>query len=80
MKVSINITDKDLLDMIKTAGLKVKSKAAFKKLIKTPKFKKDVAADILNVWQLQNEDGDGDFYDVVFDLFDGAVIDPDEDA
>ena len=78
MKVTINVSEKSLRNMVKSAGLKIKSKNSFEKLLKSKKFQKNIASDIYQVWQLQNDDAEGDFYDVVKDLFGNAVKAPDD--
>ena len=75
IELTIKVKVKDLKDMVKNADMEIKDEAKFDKLIKSKKFQEDLAADILNVWQLQNECAEGDLHEVVQGLFGEELVD-----
>jgi hypothetical protein len=78
IKVTVEVEVKELREMIRIAGLKVVNRDSFKQFINSPQFKKDLASDIHGVWIETNEDSEGDYTDVVANLF-GDQIKDDED-
>ena len=59
-KITVNIqfTQAEFLRMIKDAGLKVTDRALFSEIFNSPKFAKNLAADIKDVWINTNEEVD----------------------
>lgn len=78
IKVTVEVEVKELREMIRIAGLKVVNRDSFKQFINSPQFKKDLATDIYGVWVDTNQDSEGEYTEVVADLF-GDQIKDDED-
>lgn len=79
MKVTIDIPERMLREMVEKADLKIVNLKAFRKAMKTKKFQKEIAADMLNVWGLENDDAEGDYQEVVLGIFGDLVVDPNEE-
>ena len=54
--VSINVPMQDLLAWISAAGLTIKNQRDFDILVSTDKFRRDLAANLLQAWDLMNTD------------------------
>lgn len=77
---TVSIRESELKKMIKAAGYKIKSKAAFNQRIKEESFLEDLGQDLVDTWQLVNEDAIGAMEMVVTELFTDHVVEYDENG
>jgi hypothetical protein len=71
--LSITVDVKCLKGLINAASMRIVNQEAFKAFINSDKFKKDLAADIVQVWEEVNEE-DGDVACAVENLFGDQVV------
>ena len=71
--LTVTIRESALKKMIKAAGYKIKSRAAFAERIKSQEFRETMEQDLVDTWEAVNDDGDGDLEGVVTCLFDDVV-------
>ena len=58
--VTIKVKVSDIKDLVKYAGMEIVDKAAFKERIASAEFARELATDIYTVWNLTNEEANGD--------------------
>ena len=73
--VSIKLTQAELKKAIESAGLKITDRAAFGALLDNPEFQQKLAADIKQVWELTNDEEDGENLAMLF----GDVVEFDDE-
>ena len=75
--VTIHFTEAEFKRMILDDGMEIMDKAKFSKIFNSPKFAKNLAADMKDVWLQANEDIDDVEFLYAGMGFEGVVKDPD---
>ena len=65
VEVTVKVPVKDLMNLIKDANGTVIDKDGFQNYVQSPKFKKALATDVIDVWCLTNADDNTDAFEVV---------------
>lgn len=74
--VTIHFTEAEFKRMIKDDGMEITDKAKFSEIFNSPKFAKNLAADMKDVWLQANEDMDDVEMLYAGMGFEGVVVDP----
>ena len=70
IEVTVRVPVSEIEEMVTRSYMEIQDRAAFDTFVQTPAFKQKISEDLLDIWELTNDDSDA--CDIILDLFEAS--------